>query len=148
MADETTSATTQEQSAEQSESTDWRAKYEAMRTHSREWEKRAKASEDAVAELEKLREESAKAQAELDEMKAAAKRSADVASVAKAQGIPSEVVGMLNGADADELAEQAKRLLKLMPVHPTRTDDGGASNVTAKKTNAQLFADAIAAAHK
>lgn len=143
MADETTSATTQEQSAEQSESTDWRAKYEAMRTHSREWEKRAKASEDAVAELEKLREESAKAQAELDEMKAAAKRSADVASVAKAQGIPSEVVGMLNGADADELAEQAKRLLKLMPVHPTRTDDGGASNVTAKRTTAQQFADAL-----
>lgn len=143
MADETTSATTQEQSAEQSESTDWRAKYEAMRTHSREWEKRAKASEDAVAELEKLREESAKAQAELDEMKAAAKRSADVASVAKAQGIPSEVVGMLNGADADELAEQAKRLLKLMPVHPTRTDDGGASNVAAKRTTAQQFADAL-----
>lgn len=143
MADETTSATTQEQSAEQSESTDWRAKYEAMRTHSREWEKRAKASEDAVAELEKLREESAKAQAELDEMKAAAKRSADVASVAKAQGIPSEVVSMLNGADADELAEQAKRLLKLMPVHPTRTDDGGASNVTAKRTTAQQFADAL-----
>lgn len=143
MADETTSATTQEHSAEQSESTDWRAKYEAMRTHSREWEKRAKASEDAVAELEKLREESAKAQAELDEMKAAAKRSADVASVAKAQGIPSEVVGMLNGADADELAEQAKRLLKLMPVHPTRTDDGGASNVTAKRTTAQQFADAL-----
>lgn len=143
MADETTSATTQEQSAEQSESTDWRAKYEAMRTHSREWEKRAKASEDAVAELEKLREESAKAQAELDEMKAAAKRSADVASVAKAQGIPSEVVGMLNGKDADELAEQAKRLLKLMPVHPTRTDDGGASNVTAKRTTAQQFADAL-----
>ena len=52
--------------------------------------------------------------------------------------IPAEVVGMLNGKDVDELKEQAKRLMKLLPAYPTRTDDGG-SKVTAKETNQDRF---------
>lgn len=93
-------------------------------------------------------ERASKAEAELAQLKAEAQRRADVSAAAEKAGIPLEVAQMLNGTDADELLEQAKRLLKLMPVHPTRTDDGGAARTSAKKTNAQLFAEALAAAHK
>lgn len=99
------------------------------------------------SQLSEATERAAKAEEELARMKADAQRRADVAAAAEGAGIPLEVAQMLNGADADELAAQAKRLLKLMPVHPTRTDDGG-GRATAKKTNAQLFAEALAAAHK
>lgn len=88
-------------------------------------------------------ERAAKAEAELAQLKAEAQRTADVTAAADKAGIPLEVAQMLNGSDADELLEQAKRLLKLMPVHPTRTDDGGGTNVAAKKTNADVFADLI-----
>jgi hypothetical protein len=91
-------------------------------------------------------ERASKAEAELAQLKAEAQRRADVSAAAEKAGIPLEVAQMLNGTDADELLEQAKRLLKLMPVHPTRTDDGG-TRATAKKTNAQLFAEALANAH-
>jgi len=98
-----------------------------------------------VAELQAQAES---AQRELDELKAQQARTEAVATAAGKAGVPVEVIQMLNGTDADALTEQAKQLLKLLPVHPTRTDDGGA-RATAKKTNAQLFADAInAAAHK
>lgn len=146
MADETDTTQEAQDTQPAQDAVDWRAKYEAMRQHSREWERRAKANDEAQAQLEKLRDESAKAQAELDEMRATAARQAAIASVADAANVPTEVVSMLNGSDADELLAQAKRLLKLMPVHPTRTDDGGGS-ATAKKTNAQLFAEALANAH-
>lgn len=87
-------------------------------------------------------ERAAKAEAELAQLKADAQRSADVGAAAEKAGIPLEVAQMLNGKDADELMEQAKRLLKLMPVHPTRTDDGG-GRATAKKTNADRFAETL-----
>ena len=98
-----------------------------------------------VAELQAQAES---AQRELDELRAQQARTEAVATAAGKAGVPVEVIQMLNGTDADALTEQAKQLLKLLPVHPTRTDDGGA-RATAKKTNAQLFAEAInAAAHK
>jgi len=98
-------------------------------------------------EAKEAAERAAKAEAELAQLKAEAQRRSDVSAAAERAGIPLEVAQMLNGANADELTEQAKRLLKLMPVHPTRTDDGG-GRATAKKTNAQLFAEALSAAHK
>ena len=81
-----------------------------------------------------------KAESELAQLRADAQRRSDVASAAQAAGIPIEVAQMLNGKDADELSEQAKKLLELLPVHPTRTDDGG-TRVAAKVTNAQRFAE-------
>lgn len=95
------------------------------------------------SKLAELQQQAESAQKELDALKAAQARADAVAAAAKSAGIPVEVVQMLNGSDADQLAEQAKQLLKLLPVHPTRTDDGGASNVTAKRTTAQQFADAL-----
>ena len=135
------------------EATDWKAKYEAMRAHSRDWEKKAKENADATAELEKLREEktseqaeaeerASKAEAELAELKARAERAETVAAVADKANVPAEVVGMLNGADAEELADQVKRLLKLLPAYPTRTDDGGA-RAAGKKTGADRLAEAF-----
>lgn len=90
-------------------------------------------------------ERAKKAEAELAQLKAEAQRAADVSEAAEKAGIPLEVAQMLNGADADELTKQAKKLLELLPVHPTRTDNGGAQ-VTAKTTNAQRFADILDAA--
>lgn len=93
-------------------------------------------------EASEAAERAAKAEAELAQLKADAQRRADVSNAAEKAGIPLEVAQMLNGKDADELVEQAKRLLKLMPVHPARTDDGG-GRAAAKKTSADTFAEII-----
>lgn len=95
------------------------------------------------SQLSEAAERAQKAEAELAQLKADAQRATDVATAAEKAGIPLEVAQMLNGSDADELLEQAKRLLKLMPVHPTRTDDGG-TRAAAKKTTAQMFAESVA----
>ena len=143
------------QEGAQQDTTDWKAKYEAMKAHSREWEKKAKGNQEAADELEKLRESQAteqekavkraeKAEAELADMKAKAERAVTVAKVADDAGIPAEVVQMLNGADEAELAEQVGRILKLLPAYPTRQDDGGSNAVAKrKKTTADQFADSI-----
>lgn len=96
-------------------------------------------------EASEAAERAAKAEAELAQLKADAQRRADVSNAAEKAGIPLEVAQMLNGKDADELVEQAKRLLKLMPVHPARTDDGG-GRAAAKKTTADTFAELIGGA--
>ena len=93
-------------------------------------------------QLTEATERAAKAESELQQLKAQAQRAADVGAAAQKAGLPLEVAQMLNGTDADELLEQAQRLLKLMPVHPTRTDDGG-TNVTAKTSTAKQFADLL-----
>lgn len=83
-----------------------------------------------------------KAEAELERLKADAERSQTVAAIADKANVPSEVVSMLNGKDADELEEQVSRLMKLLPAYPTRTDDGG-TKATVKKDSAQEFGDII-----
>lgn len=98
------------------------------------------------SQLSEATERATKAEAELAQLKAETQRRADVSAAAEKAGIPLEVAQMLNGTDADELLEQAKRLLKLMPVHPTRTDDGGGASVAAKKTAADTFAELIGGA--
>ena len=149
MADET-----EAKNNEPEQQVDWKAKYEAMRTHSREWEGKAKANQAAADELEKLKadsqteqqratERAERAEAELATYKAAEERARVVADVAGATGMPSDVVSLLNGRDADELAEQVERIKKLLPAYPTRTDDGGQKSAAAKKTNAERFAEAI-----
>lgn len=153
MAEETKAAQAEGAQEAGNQPTDWQAKYEAMREHSREWERKAKANADAAGELEKLKaaqlsesekavKRAEKAEAELASLKAQAERAETVAQVADKANIPAEVVGMLNGKDADELADQAGRLLKLLPAYPTRTDDGG-GRAAAKKSTADMFAEAI-----
>ena len=96
-------------------------------------------------EVAEATERATKAEQELAQLKADAQRRSDVSAAAEGAGIPLEVAQMLNGKDADELLAQAKKLLKLMPVHPARTDDGG-GRAAAKTTNAQRFAEIIDAA--
>jgi len=149
MADETTvgpeQATTQE--------TDWKAKYEKMRDHSREWEKKARANQSAADELEKQRadsqteqqkamERAERAEAELKKLKDEAERARIVAEVSSKSDVPADVVAMLNGADAEELADQIDRIKKVLLAAPTRTDDGGGKSV-AKKSNADRFAETL-----
>ena len=151
MADETTQAT-EESTTEQTAS----AEQSGQRTFTQEDVNRL-VGEARVKERKKYEgyvdgkeaaeaaERASKAEAELAQLRADAQRTADVSAAAEGAGIPLEVAQMLNGADAKELLEQAKRLLKLMPVHPARTDDGGA-RAAAKTTNAQRFADFFDAA--
>ena len=94
------------------------------------------------SQLSEATERATKAEQELAQLKAEAQRRADVGAAAEKAGIPLEVAQMLNGTDADELLEQAKKLLKLMPVHPTRTDDGG-GRAAVKKTTADTFAELL-----
>lgn len=149
MAEEATAA----QEAEQGQATpevqedqpiDWKAKYEAMRKHSRDWESKAKANQGAADELEQLKaaqlteqekavQRAEKAEAELEQLKAQAAHAQMVADVASKANVPAEVVSMLTGKDADELAEQVKRLVKMFPAYPTRTDDGGSEKAPAPK---------------
>ena len=153
MAEEQAAQAAEGKTPEVDKTTDWQAKYEAMRQHSREWERKAKDNQSAADELEKLKEAQAseqekatkraeKAEAELNELKARAERAETVAAVADKANVPAEVVAMLNGSDADELKEQVDRLLKLLPAYPTRTDDGGGKS-TAKKSKADRFAEAL-----
>ena len=143
MADETTQATedTQTAAAAQSgERTFTQEEVNRLVGDARQKERRKYEGYVDGKEATEAAERAAKAEAELAQLKAEAQRTADVTAAADKAGIPLEVAQMLNGKDADELLEQAKRLLKLMPVHPTRTDDGG-THVAAKASTAQQFAD-------
>lgn len=93
-------------------------------------------------EAEEARSRADKAEAELAELRARSERAEMVAAVADETLAPIELVQMLNGADATELAAQIERVKKLFPAYPTRTDDGGGRS-TAKKTNADRFADSF-----
>lgn len=135
------------------DTTDWKAKYEAMRQHSRDWESKAKANQSAADELEKLRAASQteqeravaraeKAEAELQKLRADAERAHTVTTIADELDVPAEFVQMLNGEDADELRAQVTRIKKLLLAAPTRTDDGGGTSVS-KKSNADRFAEAL-----
>lgn len=153
MAEESVKAEGEAAERGDGKSTDWQAKYEAMRQHSREWERKAKDNQGAADELEKLKAEQSseqekankraeRAEAELSELKAKAERAEAVAAVADKANVPAEVVSMLNGSDEGELEAQVERLLKLLPAYPTRTDDGGGS-AAARKGNADRFAEAL-----
>ncbi len=100
---------------------DYKAKYEEALKHSREWEKRAKANRDkakaydeAEAGKKTVEERLAALEGENANLKAAAERAETVKAVAKQTGVPESVVAALNGADAGQLAEQAKAIAEAM----------------------------------
>jgi hypothetical protein len=133
------------------QNTDWKAKYEQMRTHARDWEAKAKANKDAADELEKLKAQNLseqekaiaraeKAEAELQKLQANAERAEMAQRVAAKTKLPLEIVQTLNGEDEESLVKQATALKKLVPDYPNREDDGGGKS-SAKKTNADRFAE-------
>ena len=145
MADETTQATEDAQTvaaAQSGERTFTQEEVNRLVGDARQKERRKYEGYVDGKEATEAAERAAKAEAELAQLKAEAQRTADVTAAADKAGIPLEVAQMLNGTNADELREQAERLLKLMPVHPTRTDDGGA-RAAAKKTTADTFAELL-----
>jgi DNA primase len=124
-----------------------------MRTHARDWEAKAKANKGAADELEKLKAENLteqekaiaraeRAEAELQQLKSEAERSRVIAQVASKTNLPLEIVQALNGQDEKTRTEQANSLKKLVPDYPNREDDGGGKS-SAKKTNADRFAEAF-----
>ena len=136
---------------ETEETVDWKAKYEEMRAHARDWENKAKANKGAADELEKLKAENLSEQekaiaraekAEAELLKANAERAEMYTRIASKTKLPLEVIQTLNGEDEDALVQQANALKKLLPNYPDREDDGG-GNSSAKKTNADRFAEAF-----
>ena len=133
---------------------DYKAKYEAMKSHSREWERKAKENQGAADELEKLKAENLselekaqkRAKAAEDEaarLKADRERADAVSQVADEASVPVEFVSMLSGRDADELAVQVKRALEILPAYPAMTDDGGTGGAAKKKDKADKFFDGL-----
>lgn len=99
--------------AQEGETQDWQAKYEAMRQHSREWEKRAKENAAAADELEQLKQaqlteqekataRAEKAESELAALKAEQDRLAAARSVADETGVPVELLEYCQDKDAME----------------------------------------------
>ena len=120
---------------------DYKAKYEAMKTHSRELEK---LKAENLSELEKAQQRAKAAEDEAARLKADQERAAAVSGVADEANVPVEFVSMLSGKDADELSAQVKRALEILPAYPTRTDDGGTGGAAKKKKDkADKFFDGL-----
>ena len=103
---------------------------------------KAKQTDELKAALETLTQERDAANVELEGLKAQKEHAQLAAKVAQDAGIPAEAVLMLRGDTEEELAENVASLLKLIPAHPLRTDDGGSAAPVAK-TTAQKFADSL-----
>lgn len=137
------------------ETTDYKAKYEAMRQHSREWEKRAKENAAAADELEALKQaqlteqekanaRAEKAESELAALKAEAKRKEDARAIANETGVPLELLEYCADKDAMErfvsdYKDKQPTVHAAAPVVGTRVNRGDGQPVT----TAQQFADAI-----
>lgn len=151
MADETTTA--QEVESPESE-TDWKAKYDEMRTHMRDWEKKAKANQSAADELEKLKASQMSeqertnaraeaAEAELQQLKAEIARTDAAMRIAAEKGVPVEL--LMFCADEDAMTEFVKTYEKNAHVSSAPNALGGSRIVRSgsdkPKDNAELFAE-------
>lgn len=151
MADETTTA--QEVETPESE-TDWKAKYDEMRTHMRDWEKKAKANQSAADELEKLKASQMSeqertnaraeaAEAELQQLKAEIARTDAAMRIAAEKGVPVEL--LMFCADEDAMTEFVKTYEKNAHVSSAPNALGGSRIVRSgsdkPKDNAELFAE-------
>ena len=151
MADE---VMTEAQESEQlPEETDWKAKYEEMRNHMRDWEKKAKANQSAFDELEKLKAEqmteqekanarAEKAEEELAALKAEAERVEAARHISSETGVPFDLLMYCNNTDA--MADFAKKYQTEQPHAVATANRSKVIRGEAKKTNGDLFADAVA----
>jgi len=149
MADENMTA----QEPEQAEGTDWKAKYEEMRTHSRDWEKKAKANQSAADELEKLKaaqmteQEKANAraeaaEAELQQLKAQQAKVDAATRLASESGVPFEM--LMYCQDEEAMTDFAKTYAQATHVASAPTALGGSRIIRGNdkpKDNGQLFAE-------
>ena len=151
MADETTTA----QQVESPESeTDWKAKYDEMRTHMRDWEKKAKANQSAADELERLKASQMSeqertnaraeaAEAELQQLKAEIARTDAAMRIAAEKNVPVEL--LMFCADEDAMTEFVKTYEKNTHVSSAPNALGGSRIVRSgsdkPRDNAELFAE-------
>jgi DNA repair ATPase RecN len=162
--DETTTTENVNVDAQETENvqaeTDWKAKYEEMRTHSREWEKLAKQNKAAAAELdalkeaqmteaEKLNARAEKAEAELAAMKAEQAQRERIADVSKETGVPPEILAFC--ADSERMDDFAKAVkafadasgatLQRVPSVAFTAGSRIVSGNEKKRSNGDIFAD-------
>ena len=155
MAEETN--VTKDTQDEPAKEVDWKAKYEAMRTHSREWERKAKENQSAADELEQLKAASMseqekavkraeKAEADLSALKAEMRRSTDAQEVASATGIPvALLMHCRDRADMETFAQEyaAETHIPAAPAAPRtnilRDEGGSASTADQFAELAQMF---------
>lgn len=102
---------------------DWKALYEQAladvdkwKTMSRKNEGKAKSNADAAEQLADLSERLAAIEGENAALKASAERSALVAKVAKATGVPEQVVSALSANDEKALTEAATSIAEAFKV--------------------------------
>lgn len=133
--------------------TDWKAKYDEMRTHMRDWEKKAKANQSAADELEKLKaaqmteqeKEKARAdaaEAELAQLKAEKAKVDAATRLASETGVPFEM--LMFCADEEAMTDFAKTYAKETHIASAPTALGGARIIRGNekpKDNGQLFAE-------
>ena len=125
------------------------AGYEDFKAKAEEFDKQQEASK---TELEKANDKLAKANAELDALKAEKEHAAIVAQVAKETGVALSVVESLNGTDLETLKAQAEAIAEQykQPAGAPSVPEAGKfpGEESAKKSTAQLFAEAINEARK
>lgn len=133
------------------ETTDAAAELAKWKAHARDWEKKAKANKGAADELQKLKDaqlseaerltkRAEKAEAQLKELQAEKTRMDAAAKVSAETGLSVAQVLMLNGKDADELAEQAKAFASEKNAFAPTHDEGDGGH-THSKTTADEFGE-------
>lgn len=122
--------------------TDWEAAAVRLKAEARKWEARAKENKGASDELQKLKEsqmsevdkaraEAEAARKEADDLKVERDRAHWVSKVAKASGVPADVLSSVSAASEDDLAEKAETM-KSYFVTETVPVVGGDGNHPAK----------------
>lgn len=131
---------------------DWKAKYEAMRTHARTWEDRAKSNQDAAKRLADLEEQnkSELQRAQETAEKAAQERDAAVRDVMRFRIAAEFELGaddaelFLTGGDEDTMRRQAEALAKRnAPRPPENPIQGAGGNDAGSKSAAQAWAKSL-----
>lgn len=140
------------QTQETDETTDWQAKYEAMREHSREWERKAKANKAAADELEqlkaaqmteqeKLTARAEAAEAKLAELEAQASHDAAAKTIAKETGVPLELLSYCS--DESAMRDFAKQYGNAKAPAAPSAAAARVLRSDGKRTNADVFAEFI-----
>lgn len=127
------------------------AELEKWKGHAREQEKRAKANKAAADELQKLKDaqlseterltkRAEKAERQLEQLEAEKERLEAASRIATETGLSVEKVLMLNGRNAEELAEQAKAFAATSSTFAPTHDKGDGGHAH-KKTTAEEFGE-------
>lgn len=133
------------------EATDLQAEVQKWKAHAREQEKRAKANKAAADELQKLKDEklseterltkrAENAERQLEQLEAEKERFEAATRISTETGLSVEKILMLNGRNAEELAEQAKAFAATSSAFAPTHDKGDGGHAHSK-TPAEEFGE-------